>query len=221
MGFCEDGVSKENTLSVEMRPVAELRPFPRNAKVHSGTQVRQIAQSIKRFGWTNPVLIDPVGGIIAGHGRVLAAQYLKQKQVPCIVLAELGEDEKRAYILADNRLNELSSWDKDILSSELKGLEFAGLNLGFLEFDRIDLGGIAGAKIEFEDDADDSSDPGAHTARGPSDEPAPQAVDKEPEKARSVFPLVLSLSRAQYDRWQEMKKDAGMTDVQLFAELVS
>ncbi|WP_439605151.1 site-specific DNA-methyltransferase [Shinella sp.] len=104
---------------VVMLATGSLRPYPRNARKHSRKQVRQIADSISRFGFTNPVLVDDRDMILAGHGRVEAARLLQLQEVPCIRLSTLSEAEKRAYILADNKLAQNASWDEDILASEL------------------------------------------------------------------------------------------------------
>lgn len=121
-------------LSIEERKVSDLVPSARNARTHSESQVAEIAGSIKEYGWTNPVLIDEQGGIIAGHGRVLAARYLKQKKVPCIVLAHLNDAQKRAYMLADNKIALNAGWDEDLLKSELQALADEGYNLGLTGF---------------------------------------------------------------------------------------
>ena len=86
------------------RDIAALKPYPRNARVHSRKQVKQIAASIERFGFTNPVLVSDGGEIIAGHGRVEAAKLLGWKRVPTLALSHLSEEERRAYVLADNKL---------------------------------------------------------------------------------------------------------------------
>lgn len=110
-------------LKVENVDTVLLVPYARNAKLHSKKQVDQIGASITEFGFNNPVLIDPDNGIIAGHGRVLAALKLKMKKVPCIRLAHLNEKQRRAYILADNRLSETGGgWDKETALSELEGM---------------------------------------------------------------------------------------------------
>ena len=95
-------------LAVIYKPPTVLTPYPRNARTHSKRQIRQIADSIKAFGFTNPILTDANGRIIAGHGRVEAAKLLRIKEVPTIRLENLTEDQVRAYILADNRLAELA-----------------------------------------------------------------------------------------------------------------
>jgi len=108
--------------ALERLPVALLKPYAGNARTHSRKQVRQIATSIQRFGFTNPVLVDDANGIIAGHGRVLAAKLLGLTDVPCLRLAHLSEVDKRAYILADNKLALNAGWDKDLVAIELHGL---------------------------------------------------------------------------------------------------
>jgi DNA modification methylase len=109
-------------LAVIYKPPMVLTPYPRNARTHSKRQIRQIADSIKAFGFTNPILTDGNGMIIAGHGRVEAAKLLRLKEVPTIRLENLTEDQIRAYILADNRLAELAGWDNSILAIELQHL---------------------------------------------------------------------------------------------------
>ncbi|MGL5254208.1 MAG: ParB/Srx family N-terminal domain-containing protein [Brevinema sp.] len=102
--------------------VEELKPYAKNARVHSPKQVTEIARSIRVFGFTNPVLVDQNNMIIAGHGRVMAAKELGLEEVPVIRIEYLSEAEKRAYILADNKLAEKAGWDKEILAIELQEL---------------------------------------------------------------------------------------------------
>ena len=89
---------------IERRPIGSLIPYARNARTHSDAQIQQIAASMREWGWTNPVLVDEAGGIIAGHGRVLAAQRLQVSEVPVIVASGWTDAQKRAYIIADNKL---------------------------------------------------------------------------------------------------------------------
>jgi DNA modification methylase len=114
-------------MNFENRPTHSLRPYPGNARTHSPKQIKQIARSIERFGFNNPVLVDDDDQIIAGHGRVEAAKLLNMKTVPTVRLSHLSEIEKKAYILADNRLAEKAGWDNDLLAIELQGL----VDLGF------------------------------------------------------------------------------------------
>ena len=135
----EHAGSQLGARSLEQRAVADLIPYARNARTHSDTQVAQIAGSIREFGFNNPVLIDGDSGIIAGHGRVLAAQRLGLSTVPVIQLAHLSDAQKRAYILADNRLAEQAGWDKALLSLELADLSDLGIELTDLGFDALEL----------------------------------------------------------------------------------
>src|SRR6266702_3862913 len=100
-------------MKIEYTLVNDLRPYPNNARTHSKKQIRQIANSIQRFGFCNPVLIDDERQIIAGHGRVEAAKLIGMNEVPTVRLSHLSEADKRAYILADNRLAEKAGWDKE------------------------------------------------------------------------------------------------------------
>lgn len=105
---------------IELIAIAKLHPYPRNARTHSRKQIRQIADSISRFGFTNPVLIDDGDIILAGHGRVAAARQLGLDAVPCLKLSSMSSAEKRAYVLADNKLAQNAGWDEDILAEELE-----------------------------------------------------------------------------------------------------
>ena len=110
-------------LAIEHRPLASLRPWKRNARTHSRNQVRQIADSIGTFGFTNPVLVDEAGSILAGHGRVEAAKLLRLATVPCVRIEHMSEAQKRAYVLADNKLALNAGWDEDLLAKELADLQ--------------------------------------------------------------------------------------------------
>jgi ParB-like chromosome segregation protein Spo0J len=114
-------------MNFENRPTRSLRPYPGNARTHSPKQIKQIARSIERFSFNNPVLVDDDDQIIAGTGRVEAAKLLGLKTVPTVRLSHLSETEKKAYILADNRLAEKAGWDNEVLAIELQGL----VDLGF------------------------------------------------------------------------------------------
>jgi ParB-like chromosome segregation protein Spo0J len=120
---------------IEQIPVSDLIPYARNARTHSEQQVGQIAGSIQEFGFNVPVLIDGQNSIIAGHGRVLAAQRLKLDTVPCIRLTHLTDAQRRAYILADNRIALNSGWDEAMLQVELAELHADEVDLGLLGFE--------------------------------------------------------------------------------------
>ena len=121
-------------LAVNYRPVVALIPYARNARTHSDEQVAQIAASIREFGFTNPILTDGDNGIIAGHGRLLAARKLGMTTVPVIELAGMSEAQKRAYILADNKLAENAGWDRELLGLELGDLGSLGFDLSLTGF---------------------------------------------------------------------------------------
>ncbi|TPW00706.1 MAG: modification methylase DpnIIB [bacterium] len=120
--------------TVEHWPLDRLRPYDRNARTHSDGQVAQIAASIVEFGWTNPVLADGQGVVIAGHGRLAAAQRLGLDTVPVLVLDHLTEAQRRAYVLADNKLALNAGWDEELLAAELRALNGDGFDLGLTGF---------------------------------------------------------------------------------------
>ena len=136
--------------------LADLVPYERNAKQHSAEQVQKIADSIKEFGFLSPVLIDRAGNIIAGHGRVMAAKSLGMKTVPAVYIEGLTETQRRAYILADNKLTELGGWDAVLVSSELDDLKASGFDIDLTGFsiDDIIIDESAGAEFT-EDELDD------------------------------------------------------------------
>jgi ParB-like chromosome segregation protein Spo0J len=128
-------------LQIEQTPIHALKSHDRNARTHSKRQIRQIADSIRRFGFCNAVLVDDDLKILAGHGRVKAAELLGLTSVPTVRLSHLSDAEKRAYILADNRLAEKAGWDRSLLVLELQGLIDIGFDVevtGF-EMPEIDL----------------------------------------------------------------------------------
>ena len=124
---------------IELWPIERLVPYSRNVRTHSDQQVAQIAASIVEFGFNNPVLVDTDAGIIAGHGRLLAARKLGLREVPVVVLDHLSETQKRAYILADNRIAENAGWDEEALAAELAELQASDVSLDLLGFPEDDL----------------------------------------------------------------------------------
>ncbi len=109
-------------LCIEYRPIGSLTPRARNPRTHSRKQIRQIAESIRTFGFTNPILVDALGEVLAGHGRLQAADLLGIRDVPTVLLEGMSEAQKRAYVIADNKLAENAGWDTDILAIELEYL---------------------------------------------------------------------------------------------------
>jgi len=129
-------------VKITQKKVTELIPYVNNSRTHSDEQVAQIAASIKEFGWTNPILVDGTNGIIAGHGRLLAARKLGYTEVPTIELADLTETQKKAYIIADNRLALNAGWDNEMLTIELNDLLADGFALEMLGFDPKELAAL-------------------------------------------------------------------------------
>ena len=128
--------------TIENLPIGQLHSWPRNARTHSRKQIRQIAESIRRFGFTNPVLVDGENRILAGHGRVEAARELGMAAAPCLRVDHLSPAEKRAYVLADNKLALNAGWDEELLALELKELMEADI-----EFD-ISVTGFSIAEVD-------------------------------------------------------------------------
>lgn len=151
------GPQTRSAQQVEQIPVSDLIPYARNARTHSEQQVAQIAGSIQEFGFCNPVLIDKANGIIAGHGRVRAADMLKLATVPCIRLDHLTDAQKRAYILADNRIALSSGWDEAMLANELQDLHADEIDLGLTGFDAGELSRLLGLGDEEIDPPDSST----------------------------------------------------------------
>ena len=131
----------------ERRKVSDLVPYARNSRTHSDEQVAQIAASIKEWGFTNPVLIEPDGGIIAGHGRVMAAQRLGLKDVPCVIAAGWTEAQKRAYVIADNKLAVNAGWDNDLLAVEFGELADLGFDLDLTGFDADEIAALTPEEV--------------------------------------------------------------------------
>ena len=146
---------------VERRAVATLIPYARNARTHSDAQVAQLAGSIREWGWTTPVLIDETSGIIAGHGRVLAAHLLGLPEVPVIVARGWSEAQKRAYVLADNKLAENAGWNDGLLAVELKDLAASDFDMSLIGFTADEMATLTADRSEGLTDPDEVPDPPA------------------------------------------------------------
>lgn len=116
------GLPPLRDLKIRERDVATLRPHPKNARTHAAKQLHQLAKSIETFGFTVPILVDDKDVILAGHGRVEAARSMGLRKVPTILISDLSEKQKRTYVIADNRLAQLSGWDPELLTAELAAL---------------------------------------------------------------------------------------------------
>ena len=164
--MAEARISPALAKRIEIWPLDRLVPYARNARTHSDEQIAQIAASIAEFGFNNPVLVDTSAGIIAGHGRVLAARKLGLEQVPVVVLDHLSETQKRAFIIADNRISDNAGWDDAILRGELAELKDAELDLALLGFSDDDLAALL-AEV-------------ASEAAVPGEEEAPEEIPEAP-----------------------------------------
>lgn len=133
---------------IEYVKTSKLVPYARNSRTHSDEQVAQICASIKEFGFTNPVLIDDEGVIIAGHGRTMAAQRLEMKEVPCLRLSHLTDAQKKAYVIADNKLALNAGWDDEMLAIELRELKEGDFDLSLTGFDDDELSALLAEAVE-------------------------------------------------------------------------
>ena len=131
-----------NFKEIELLPTKDLIAYDSNPRTHSEEQIKQVANSIKEFGWTMPILVDEKLEIIAGHGRQLAAKKLNIEKVPCIVARGWSEEQKKAYCIADNKLTENSKWKYDLLKLNVEYLEDADFDLKLLGFDEFELSGL-------------------------------------------------------------------------------
>jgi DNA modification methylase len=147
-------------MQIEQIGIATLIPFAKNSRTHDDAQVAQIAASIREFGFTNPVLIDEANGIIAGHGRVMAARKLKMAEVPCIRLSHLSDAQKRAYVIADNKLALNAGWDEAMLKLELADLKALDFDLDLTGFNTAEIDALLAEKgTEGLTDPDDTPEP--------------------------------------------------------------
>jgi DNA modification methylase len=155
-------------MKIECTLVRELRPHPNNARTHSKKQIRQIARSIEKFGFCNPVLVDDAKQIIAGHGRVEAAKLLGIDAVPTCQLSHLSEADKRAYVLADNKLAEKAGWDRDLLAIELQGLIELDVDIELTGFEMTEIDVILEEAREASGDPSGPEDTAPQPSAGPA-----------------------------------------------------
>jgi ParB-like nuclease domain len=140
-------------LEIEYLTLESLKPYPRNARTHSKKQIKQIADSIAQFGFSNPILIDSHNMILAGHGRVAAAKLLELTEVPCVRLEHMTKAQKRAYVLADNKLALNAGWDEELLAEELEAIlgEDAGFDVSITGFSLAEVDSLIEGKAVQED----------------------------------------------------------------------
>lgn len=151
MGRQKKNSAYEMAKKIQMVDVDALTPYIKNARTHSDEQIDQIAASITEFGFTNPILTDKVSGVIAGHGRLMAAKRLGLEKVPTICLDHLDENQKRAYIIADNKIAENAGWDMETLAKEVQELHDEEFDLDLLGFNEEELTKMLEGSIAEED----------------------------------------------------------------------
>ena len=140
-------------MQIENIPIGDLKAYDKNSRTQSKKQVAQVVASIKEFGFTNPLLVDEGNTLIAGHGRLMAAKELKMDEIPCVRLSHLSEAQKKAYVIADNKIALNSGWDDDLLKSELADLDDLGFDVSVTGFDDIledaGMGGEQEGEVKF------------------------------------------------------------------------
>ena len=176
--------------AVELRevPIAELKPYERNAKRHGKNQLAKLEKCIRELGFISPCLIDQDYNVIAGHGRIQAAKAAGLAAVPCVFVEGLTEEERRRYIIEDNRISEFGDWDMDALEAELRELSEKGINIQAMDFD-LDIGGIEAEEIRFDAEEADpgEKEPGKKwTTRGVRCDMKPQPACREKNGHRYV-----------------------------------
>lgn len=150
-------------LAIKYKKTTELTAYAKNSRTHSDAQIAQLVASLREFGFTNPILIDGKNGIIAGHGRLKAAQELDYETVPTIELSELTEQQRRAYIIADNKLALNASWDNELLAFEIQDLLEAGYDLGLTGFSDEEIKALNFNDAEIDEDFKEPSDESRNT----------------------------------------------------------
>ena len=156
---------------IELWPIDRLKPYEKNARTHDKEQISQIANSIVEFGFTNPILVDSSDGIIAGHGRLCAAQQLDLSTVPVVVLDHLSERQRRAYVLADNQLALNAGWDMELLRSEVKDLVVDDFDISLLGFSDEELSDLMPEELDpaYEGEAEEIPEPPEDPITKPGD----------------------------------------------------
>lgn len=163
--------------AVEHWPLDRLSPYARNARTHDDGQVAQIAASIVEFGWTNPILVDAGGGIVAGHGRLLAARKLGLDTVPVVVLDHLTPAQRRAYVIADNKLALNAGWNEELLAAELHALNGDGFDLALTGFSESELDALMAPLGDETETANDDGEDAADDMPVPPREPISRLGD--------------------------------------------
>lgn len=191
-------------LKIEYLPLSEFRLYKNNARTHSPEQVEQIVHSIQQFGFTNPVLIDQNNEVIAGHGRLQAAEILNLDSVPSVRITDLDERQVKALRIADNQLALNAGWDLDLLAAEIVELEGEEFNLDLLGFDDDFLAGLLP-----DDELPEEQE-----------QPEPTVNDSDPNVSIVVGPYEISVQRSDWDRWETaLRAKVGFDKVDIAGEI--
>lgn len=179
---------------VEVWPIERLQPYERNARTHSRQQIQQIARSIQQFGFTNPILVDADDGILAGHGRLAAAQDMGLQHVPVIVLDHLTSEQRRAYVIADNQLALTAGWDTDILQQEVMQLNLEDFDLDVLGFTDEEITAILNGEYEQQEQQQQEED----------------RQDDDDDSLQRGQPLAIILEPQEMHLWRRAKERIGL-----------
>jgi len=193
---------------IEMLQCSALVPYARNSRTHSKEQIAQIAASIREYGFTNPVLIDAEGGIVAGHGRVLGAQSIGMVSVPCLRVDWFTEAQKKAYVIADNQIATQSGWDDDVLAAELSELLASKYDTSLLGFN-----------IDTKDLIAELMEPSKFEKSQPNNFREPEEDESESNNLNK-YPLTVILDEKEFAEWDELKQKKGFSDKRLLLELM-
>jgi ParB-like chromosome segregation protein Spo0J len=186
-------------LEIVIRPIAELVPYAKNSRTHSPSQIDKLAKLIQEFGFTNPVLLDGESGILAGHGRIIAAKRLGMKKVPTLDLSHLTVEQRQAYVIADNKIALDAGWDAEILAMELGELAEVGYDLALTAWTQKELEELLGESLPPSNDGDGT---------------------EEPERAPDmVVPLMIEMPRGLFNRWKKYRN--GRTDLEAFEAAIT
>lgn len=179
---------------IEFWPVAKLQPYERNPRIHSDEQISQIAASFIRFGMVMPILVDSEAGVIAGHGRLEAAKLVGLKKVPVVILDNLTDEEKRAYVIADNKLAENASWDKELLGEEIEALMAKEFDIELVGFSKDEIDQLLNeAREDLSDGFDDEKT---------------EETQEESDTQCVIGSYRIPISREDYLRWHDSIREA-------------
>ncbi|AHN84811.1 DNA modification methylase [Vibrio phage phi 2] len=174
-------------LQIEYISILQIAPYVKNARTHSEEQISQIVESIREFGFTNPILIDQHNELIAGHGRLEAAKIVGLETVPAVRLSDLTEQQVKALRIVDNQLALNAGWDLDLLAAEIVELEADDFNLDLLGFDDDFLAGLLPDEMEIDPDRDQTD---------------PEINDAQEKVSIILAPYEISVQRAEWDKWE-------------------